>query len=178
MTQIRLNKIKGFTTFSLHERGFTLIELLVVMSIIAILSVIGFTMFTSAQANARDARRKIDIDAIQNAIETTRTPGTVYYTALPASGFTSGVVPVDNNAVALKPHYCIRTSTATSVPADPTIANWAASALCPTSPAASADESMWTDISPGGLPFASGTIAWKACARLETGTIYCKPSSQ
>lgn len=50
-------------------RGFSLIELLVVISIIAILSVIGITVFSGVQKNARDASRKADIDAISKALE-------------------------------------------------------------------------------------------------------------
>lgn len=49
-------------------RGFTLVELLVVVSIIAILSVIGITIFSSAQKTARDARRRGDVAALKNAI--------------------------------------------------------------------------------------------------------------
>lgn len=47
--------------------GFTLIELLVVISIIAILSIIGITVFTTVQKNARDVRRKSDLNAIMQA---------------------------------------------------------------------------------------------------------------
>lgn len=50
-------------------KGFTLVELLVVISIIAVLSVVGMALFTSAQKNARDARRRLDIKAIHNALE-------------------------------------------------------------------------------------------------------------
>lgn len=167
MKQERLNKIKGFT----------LVELLVVIAIIAILSVIGLTLFTGAQANARDARRKADIDAIANALETTRSPGAVYYLSLPTSGFSGGVVPVDSTIA----KYCIRTSTATAVPSD--ASTWAAADACPTAPAAGANDSAWTSIPSTGLaagtaPFVTSTITWKICARLETGTFYCKPSAQ
>lgn len=51
------------------QKGFTLIELLVVISIIAILSVVGITVFTGVQKGVRDAGRKEDIHAIQLAIE-------------------------------------------------------------------------------------------------------------
>lgn len=51
------------------SNGFTLIELLVVISIIAILSVIGMAVFSSVQKSARDARRRMDIEAIAKAFE-------------------------------------------------------------------------------------------------------------
>lgn len=174
------------------NKGFTLVELLVVVSIIAILSVIGLTIFTSAQKNARDARRKADIDAIANAIETTRTPGTVYYTSLPTN-FSSGAVPMDNNNSASQTNYCIKTSTGATVPALPTAMN--ATGNCPAEPTtAVTGESSWTVIPATGLssqsttttgPFyfaapatSSPTITWEICARLESNTFYCKQNAQ
>lgn len=50
-------------------KGFTLVELLVVISIIAILSVVGITIFSSVQKSARDTRRKADLRAIAGALE-------------------------------------------------------------------------------------------------------------
>lgn len=55
-----------------RNKGFTLIELMVVVSIIAILSVIGVTAFSSAQKQGRDAKRRADIDAIAKALESNR----------------------------------------------------------------------------------------------------------
>lgn len=52
-----------------ESRGFTLIELLVAVSIIAILSVIGLTVFSGVQKSARDAKRRADLKAITSALE-------------------------------------------------------------------------------------------------------------
>lgn len=51
------------------RRGFTLIELLVVISIIAVLSTVGFTAFSGIQAKARDAIRKNDLNTLATALE-------------------------------------------------------------------------------------------------------------
>ena len=90
--------------------GFTLVELLVVISIIAILSVIGITVFSGVQKNARDAKRRGDIDAISKAIELhfnttsdqycTIDPPTpdIYIYCTPADAwFAGGALPVDPN---------------------------------------------------------------------------------
>ena len=50
-------------------KGFTLIELMVVISIIALLSAIGFSVYGSVREAGRDAKRKGDIHAIQQALE-------------------------------------------------------------------------------------------------------------
>lgn len=49
--------------------GFTLIEVMMAISIIAILTVITFTAYSSVQKNSRDAKRKSDLGAIQSALE-------------------------------------------------------------------------------------------------------------
>ncbi|GEM_PF-1751413 len=76
-------------------KGFTLVELLVVMSIIAILSVIGFVIFSGVQKNARDVVRRQEIDAIAKAMEINYDNATLKYTVLNANSFVNGVVPVD-----------------------------------------------------------------------------------
>lgn len=58
--------------------GFTLVELLVVISIIAILAVIGITVFSNVQKGARDARRGGDLHAISLALEQYKAANTRY----------------------------------------------------------------------------------------------------
>ena len=52
----------------LWRQGFTLIELLVVMTIIGVVSGLGYVNFDNAQDKARDARRKEDLKAIKTAL--------------------------------------------------------------------------------------------------------------
>lgn len=78
-----------------NPQGFTLVELLVVIAIIAILSVIGVTVFSGVQKNARDARRRADIDAIAAAVETHYVSGTGYTTPILGTWFSSGTIPKD-----------------------------------------------------------------------------------
>lgn len=50
-------------------KGFTLLEVLIVIAIIGILVSIGLASYSSAQQKSRDARRKGDLKAMQNAWE-------------------------------------------------------------------------------------------------------------
>ncbi len=52
-----------------RRSGFSLIELMVVISIIAILMALGSVSFTTAQKKARDAARRTDMKAMQDAFE-------------------------------------------------------------------------------------------------------------
>lgn len=50
-------------------RGFTLVELLVVIAIIAILSMIGLSIYAGMQKAARDARRRSDLEQYRIALQ-------------------------------------------------------------------------------------------------------------
>ncbi|MBI2019141.1 type II secretion system protein [Candidatus Daviesbacteria bacterium] len=86
-----------------NPKGFTLVELLVVISVIAVLSVIGITIFSGTQKTARDSRRRADVDALSKAVEAhynsskdqycTANAGT--YCAPVAAWFASGSLPKD-----------------------------------------------------------------------------------
>ena len=51
------------------KKAFSLIELLVVISIIGILVAAGLAVYSGAQKRGRDAKRRGDLQAIQNALE-------------------------------------------------------------------------------------------------------------
>lgn len=89
--------MKLLPKFKNNPRGFTLIELLVVVAIIAILSLIGLTLFSGVQKSARDAKRKGDIDAIAKALEANYSSATATYPAPTDAMFASGGLPKDPN---------------------------------------------------------------------------------
>ncbi len=52
-----------------EAKGFTLIELMVAISIIALLSIIALSAFSSVQKSSRDAKRKSDLGTVRGALE-------------------------------------------------------------------------------------------------------------
>jgi general secretion pathway protein G len=65
----------------MKKNGFTLIEILVAASIIAVLSAIGVSSYTSINMRSRNAKRKSDLEQVRSALEMYRTsegsyPGT------------------------------------------------------------------------------------------------------
>lgn len=76
--------------------GFTLIELLVVITIIAILAVTGFVVYSNVSSRGRDVKRMAEIDAIHKAMEVNYQPGAANpYPVLAITNFVNGVVPTD-----------------------------------------------------------------------------------
>lgn len=63
-----INLIKKSKMWAKSGAGFTLIELIVVVAIIAVLSSIVVTQFSSAQMKSRDARRIEDVVQIKKAL--------------------------------------------------------------------------------------------------------------
>lgn len=147
-------------------KGFTLVELLVVVGIMAVLSVIGISIYGGARSQARDARRRLDIDAIANALEANRKPGASSYEAMANGWFASGSVPTDSNNGSAT--YCAAASvTPGSPPATPT--TWLNATACPSGFSAAVVGN------PGAV------ASWTVCALLERGSnpsnIYCKKSA-
>lgn len=79
------------------SQGFTLIELMVVVAIIGILMAAGIIAFSGAQRNARDAKRRADIDGISKALEQYYMNNGAYPATSGAitSYFPSNAVPTD-----------------------------------------------------------------------------------
>lgn len=155
---------------TLNSPGFTLVELLVVIAILAILATIGITVFGNVQKNARDARRKADIDAIAQAMEVNYGKTTVgYYDALAGTMLSSGSVPLDPT----------NTSAATTDSACPTVCRYCfrQGTAVPTAAAcANATSAITATAGPTG---GSANPYWSVCANLEIGSsFYCRGNQQ
>ncbi len=141
-----------------RQAGFTLIELMIVIVIIAILAAIAATVYTNVQKNARDSKRRADLDAIVKALEVNKT--STGYLALATAQFSSGGIPTTDP---LGYSYCAN-SVASTQPADP---------------------AAWTAVS--GCPAGFGTVgatnppagtSWKICTTGETIGVVCRTSAQ
>lgn len=62
----------------MQKKGFTLIEILVVATIIVLLSAIGLVSYSQFSKQARDARRKSDIENIRGSLEIYRSSNNYY----------------------------------------------------------------------------------------------------
>ncbi len=62
----------------MKRNGFTLIEVLVVSTIIALLATIGIVSYTAFNKQARDGRRKADMEELRGALELYRSNNGVY----------------------------------------------------------------------------------------------------
>src|SRR3989338_3333049 len=66
----RIRKSIHHLPFTIYRKakGFTLIELLVVMTIVSVITGIGYVNFDNARDKGRDSRRKQDLAAIKTAL--------------------------------------------------------------------------------------------------------------
>lgn len=143
------------------RHGFTLVELLVVITIIAVLSAIGLTVFNGVQPKARNDRRRADLDSISKALEVNKT--SAGYIALADSQFANGKIPTDPIAGYV---YCANDTVSTLT----------------------VDPAVWTTICPAGYGVVGTTnppagTSWKVCASLEaegggSPTVYCIKNAQ
>jgi prepilin-type N-terminal cleavage/methylation domain-containing protein len=154
---------------SQNTAGFTLVELMVVMAIIAVLSVVGMGVYSGIQSNARDARRREELDSIVKALEINKSSST--YQKITASQFQDGNYP-GGGTEAKDPKqypYCISTSsTIADADIDPT--KWTSTA-CPPS----------YEVIKSNTPSAASFSEWKVCTRLEnrgSAKAICKTNSQ
>ena len=154
--------------------GFTLVELLVVITIIAVLSVIGMTAYGVVQKNARDTKRKLDIDAIANALEVNKTGAS--YQVISGGWFSSGSIPIDPKAstIADRPSGC-----GNGTDTDYIGRCWYCIRVNNTQTYCQAGDHRIDD--PGnewGIDAHNHSASWTICANLETGSpkYYCRGS--
>jgi len=95
------------------NKGFTLIELLVVVAIISLLSSVIFSSLKDARAKSRDAKRMLDMKAMQTAIELAKTSGIQLPSAYApiGSALTSRLVPIYIAAIPSDPNPGVLIST-------------------------------------------------------------------
>lgn len=91
-----MRSFRGFTLIRLPLlrkrscQGFTLVELLIAITIIAILSSLALVSYNTIQQNARDARRKTDVNAMVQAVELYRQLNNTYPAASCVTNTSSG----------------------------------------------------------------------------------------
>ncbi len=74
------------------KKGFTLVEMLVAATIAALLAAVGLVSYRTANRNARDARRKADLEQVRAAMELARIDNGVYPSGSTFEGVVGGLV--------------------------------------------------------------------------------------
>ncbi len=152
-----------------NSLGFTLVELLVSLSIVAILSAIAVSIYSGAQINARDSKRKADIAVIADAME-------LYFGHFKANSY-AGLCQIglaDSNPT----YSCNKSWFANgSLPQDPTNTGDYQYYWCSTSPCNDSNQTKELLSLSGGTPAPQQT-SWFICANLEKGGNYCRDNRQ
>ncbi|RJP46337.1 MAG: prepilin-type N-terminal cleavage/methylation domain-containing protein [Armatimonadetes bacterium] len=155
---------------TITQKGFTLVELLVVISIIAILSVIGVSVFSAAQGSARDGKRRSEITSIAKSIESSKDYVTQKYT------YTTDNLSADfpNNSPS-DARYCINITATSTTPPAVSASNYGET--CPNGYSGLTGVAGPLTAQDGVDDMTDGTItAWTLCTSLERGTAYCVKS--
>ncbi|MFH1959032.1 MAG: type II secretion system protein [Patescibacteria group bacterium] len=71
--------------YTCHRTGFSLIELLVVTTIMIVLTTIGLVSYAQSTRNARNAKRKSDLEAVRQALVLYRNDEDLYPIAVGAT---------------------------------------------------------------------------------------------
>lgn len=149
-------------------KGFTLIELLVVIAIIAVLSIIGFAIFTGLTSRGNNARRTSDIKAVSDAYEVKRAAANASDyggLALALTDFSGGAIPTDPVAAR---QYCIRANAAAAVPNAVVPGDITAAGVC---------VAPWSAV--GTTALSAGAVYFKVCVLLQdNATVRCSSSKQ
>ncbi len=162
-------RVTSYKLLHARKKGFTLIELMVVISIIAILSLVSFSLFTGAQGSARDSRRAIEVDALAKNIESTKDPTAKTYS------YTSDLFNADYKTLPTDPSlstgYCFKTaSKAISNPTNwvPTSTKACPQDVCAGNPSV-CNDSTWVELK-NAFTAPSADKYFMVCAASERGS--------
>lgn len=83
----------GFPNFFAAKKGFTLLELMVVMAILAIIVVVGISIYSGIQKNAQDTEKRLEIAQIAKTQELNYDSASGMYQPINGSDFSGGTIP-------------------------------------------------------------------------------------